>query len=314
MWNRPLLILVIGIVILVVLLVFKGRNLVCEATFDRSIQQHNLPTFHTMCDLKASAWYVYLTILYTDAQMEQLLPVDISKFWVLYPQYLPPPLWDSLCVSMMPRFPKDVFRAMLVFDHWDGIRVTHEHLMHQWDVLFIYQYDRIPNHPCDTDIWHKTIWDIPLPIAAAKSFELVEVMRFPDQLGSFHWFYYGKGSGIWIDVGKTIWFRDHQDAYTYFCIDAYLDGAHTQQDEELLAAALLTNGYDTIQFLCAAENIYKYEIMTVHSRQNAQGSACVNIPTWGRGMVPCMCETGPWIINCQLHTHKKYDNHCESVG
>lgn len=302
MYIIPLCIVLVGLAYLVFILIRKGRTLVCDASFDGSYRQHYLPTFQNFHDLKAHhhSWYTYLTHLYSDAQLENMMPLSISQFWVLYPKLLPMELFNSLCVKLMPRFPRDVYHGMLVLDVWDGMQMAYEHLMLNWDVLFIYQYDRLPGQPCDLSVWHRPAWDVPLPISAAQSFEIIEIIRFPDQVGSSHWFYYGKGSGIWINVGTTIWFRDHQEAYEHFGVEGYFDGGHTQQDEEMLAGALRANGYDTVQFLCTTENVYKYEIMTVQSKQTIAGSPCVDIATFGKDMKPCRrCRADSRIINCQ---------------
>ena len=301
MWTIFLCILLAGITCMIFILIQKGTHLVCKAPqlFDISHRQVHLPTFQTIPELKVNtAWYTYLTCLYSDVQLQNMMPLAVSEFWVLYPRLLPSCLLNSLHVSLVPRFPRDIYCGMLVLDHWDGMQLTYEHLMLNWDVLFIYQYECMPTEPCDMSMWHHTAWHVPLPISAAQSHQVIEVMRFPDQVGSSHWFYYGKGSGIWINVGATIGFRDHQEAYEHFRVKGQFDGIHTQQDEEMLADALRAHGYDSVQFMCAGENIYKYEIMSVLSKQEIIGSPCVDIPTWGKDMQPCHCQADARTINC----------------
>ena len=57
------------------------------------------------------------------------------------------------------------------------------------------------------------------------------------------WFFYAKGSGIWFDIGKTVVYTDHGDAYQHF-------KAKGNEDMCRKAAA---QGYDSIQFLAHSD-------------------------------------------------------------
>ena len=117
MWKVPLRILLVGITCFIFILIPRGRRLMCEARFDVSYKQDHLPTFQTIHDLKANnSWYIYLTRMYSDLQLRNMRPVAISKFWILYPTLLPACLLNSLHVTLMPRFPRDIYHGMLVLD------------------------------------------------------------------------------------------------------------------------------------------------------------------------------------------------------
>ena len=85
-------------------------------------------------------------------------------------------------------------------------------------------------------IWH------PGPFKHFESNTWVEVIHMSgladENVGA--WFFYAKGAGIWLNLGRTIWFTDHGDAFRYF---------KTPADNPKMAAAAKTAGYDTVQFL-----------------------------------------------------------------
>ena len=69
----------------------------------------------------------------------------------------------------------------------------------------------------------------------------VEVMHERDPFGDEHdglWFLYAKGSGVWYNIGKTIVFDEHADAYRYFRVGG----------NEAMCRAAAAAGYDTVQF------------------------------------------------------------------
>merc|ERR1719506_2119583 len=62
-------------------------------------------------------------------------------------------------------------------------------------------------------IWH------PYPYKASASNSWVEVLHEADPFGDEKfgaWFVNAPGSGIYFNVGKTVSFAEHQDAYNYF--------------------------------------------------------------------------------------------------
>lgn len=91
--------------------------------------------------------------------------------------------------------------------------------------------------------WH------PYPYAAATEGTWVEVMHEADPFGDEHhgvWFIYTPGSGIYFNLGKTISFQEHEDAYDFFRVKG--------GNEELCQAAAAA-GYDSIQFLAHVDHV-----------------------------------------------------------
>jgi hypothetical protein len=82
-------------------------------------------------------------------------------------------------------------------------------------------------------IWH------PPPYTAYSGW--AEVTHQKDPFGDEHfgaWFLYAKGSGVWYNIGKTINFGEHAEAFAHF---------NVRGNEEMCQAAAAA-GYDTIQF------------------------------------------------------------------
>lgn len=91
---------------------------------------------------------------------------------------------------------------------------------------------------------------------------LVEVIHSAgDPPGMGFWFYYAKGSGVYYDVGETLAFSTHGEAYEHFL--SYLKANPTGAGaEESLTAAASRMGIQTLQFTRFAEGgLVKTELM-----------------------------------------------------
>ena len=123
------------------------------------------------------------------------------------------------------------------------------------------------------------------------------------------WFFYAKGSGIWVDVGNTIVFQDHGDGYKYF-------GATGKDANDDMAKKALAKGYDSIQFLSHTDPgdygdcrknpgtpYFNIEIlMTKMYGEAACASRDGNSPLLMTGWVgskgTCSCDNKQTFLNC----------------
>lgn len=130
--------------------------------------------------------------------------------------------------------------------------------------------------------------------------ETVEVIRAADSPGACLWFYYAKGSGIWINLGRTIVFQEHCDAFEFFGIEQKdINFFNSDTGERRFYEAVRKNGnYDSVQFTCCREQVYKFEIVFVNDTQPDNKSPCTNLPTWGRGLRLCKCDPTQRFLNC----------------
>ena len=94
-----------------------------------------------------------------------------------------------------------------------------------------------------------------------------------DPMGGGTWMYNVKGSGIWFDVGKSICYRDHQDAVTEQLGKKCDDGGCDKHLVELMST-LAGKGYKSVQF-------------TEHGDQHCGLRAMEIVHTTGRGFYAC---------------------------
>lgn len=112
------------------------------------------------------------------------------------------------------------------------------------------------------------------------------------------WFYLAPGSGIFLDLGRTIVFEDHDKASRKFgckrgCKSACLAECFTKR-----AAA---QGYDTVQFTARHESLLKYEIMDTRVQKQKGGCPATDNPRFTSGWDgtrPCHCDPSSLKLNC----------------
>ena len=95
-------------------------------------------------------------------------------------------------------------------------------------------------------IWHA------YPYTALPAGSRVEVIHEADPFGDeTHgmWLQYAPGSGIYFDLGKTIAFDEHSNAYSYFHISGVKDY------NSAMSKAAAAQGYDSIQFLKHVDHV-----------------------------------------------------------
>jgi hypothetical protein len=103
-------------------------------------------------------------------------------------------------------------------------------------------------------LWHS------YPYAALASNTWAEVIHQADPFGDEHfglWFLYAPGSGIYFNIGITMPFSDHDDAYKHFAAGA----VHPNED---MAKAAASAGLDSIQFLSHVDPV-QYPCDTKHT-------------------------------------------------
>ena len=124
------------------------------------------------------------------------------------------------------------------------------------------------------------------------------------------WFLYAKGSGVFLDLGNTKIFNEHQDAFDFFHVSG--------SDNEKLSQAAASQGYDTIQFIkhvdgidypCASKigaqwmnmEIVAVKLIGTYPCGQAQGTAGALRAGWN-GDKPCKCDPSNPNTNCVFST------------
>ena len=158
------------------------------------------------------------------------------------------------------------------------------------------------------------IWDPP-PYSAVKKDKWVEVLHEKDPFGDEKhgcWMLKAKGSGIWFNIGKTISFAEHSEAYKHF-------GVSQGGDMNVkLAKAAADKGYDSIQFTahhdhtnypCDEDAGVPYMNIEIVGVKLSGASACCapshpkpyESPSFRSGLKAdreCTCDTSQEHLNC----------------
>ena len=140
---------------------------------------------------------------------------------------------------------------------------------------------------------------------------LVEVMHCAgDPADCGLWCYLAIGSGIYVDVGRTLVFTDHRAAMSRFSINSRLEWG---QQMRMCLRAAVAKGFDSLQFTHTRENILKYEIWMLKLTDENE-SGCPNSESilsfrsgWG-GCLPLQPTTSYKINSDGRKYQLTYDN------
>lgn len=128
----------------------------------------------------------------------------------------------------------------------------------------------------------------------------VEVMhrRYPSDEKSGAWLFYAPGSGIWFNLGRSISFQSHGQAYAYFNASYKINGTKNNPlcqnnvnittYNECMSHVAASMGYDSIQFMdsCPLSCSYNKTVLAV-ANMNYEIVA-VKL----QGMYTCITESG----------------------
>lgn len=241
-----------------------------------------LPVFYNSAALQQSPWGSYFVSLY--GSLPRSYPLEIEKFWCFYSDKL-----QAHGISLPPSVGKCPTAGAPEGQHYD------ENNMYSSKDL--------------TWLWH-------LSCACYEGFDsnsLVEVSHAKDPFGDEHygmWFVYAKGSGVWLNVGSTKIFDNHEDAFKFF-------GAKTTKavdiNEDMCQKATAA-GFDTVQFIKHDDDVnypcakpigvpwMNMEIVAVsltgtYACGSAQGTPSSLRAGW-HGEKPCKCDPSNPNTNC----------------
>jgi len=232
------------------------------------------PQFASVAELTASPWGAYFKDVYGALPTAAAFPLDTSAWWMLY---------DSLLTKHAVPLPKSAGKCAPANCQ-----------------LNLFGENNAYSPPSQW-IWH------PPPYAAFSDNQWVEVLHEQDPFGDEHfgaWYLHAKGSGVWYNIGKSVTFPDHAEAYAHF---------NTFNNEAMCRAAAAA-GFDTIQFTAHPDHVnypcdtaghYPYmniEIVAV----KLQGTyACgsnvkpdFNVLRSGWADQPCACDNTIRFSNC----------------
>jgi hypothetical protein len=281
-----LLLLVLFILISLIIYYANKAHNADSADSAKICQNFLAAKFSNIEDVKKSHQYKYLSCLYTDDQLQSKLPFSMSDFWVIQTNLLP----ADVTVDKVPKSPTGYHT---LFTHLDS------HVASEKSVVYNYQYNSLPS------TWANSPPDLNFKLKdGLADNSWVEVQRGKDATGGYTWFYYMPGTGNWFNLGKTIVFADHHEAFKVAAENGVkfqnpINGLHS--DQTLLGDYFKKKNYDTIQFTQRAENIYKYEIFNLKNKQtDSKEVACIpGVKT--RGNLECDCSTDLLYLNCMTN-------------
>ena len=293
-----------------------------------------LPAFSSQKELDADSvgWRSYLDAVY-GATTTYSFPINISAFNMFYLPLLPEAARISLSGFLTYDSPgvhcaEGLGQVYSRIDGWFDPALAAQHRGEQpttvpaLDVVWVNMYEE--NRSCGWGAWPRLIPDPPLHLAGRTqstpdtarsplsvgfpSHARVEVMHTCcDGSNNGYFSYLAIGSGVFVDLGKTLVFADHMPAFGYFGFKEVNSGSFAS-----LVAAARAKGWDTLQFTHRCEGKYKYEILDVRPTTSASegtSQVCRHHKTaklayhsgWG-GQAPCECtEESAACLNCLVN-------------
>lgn len=112
------------------------------------------------------------------------------------------------------------------------------------------------------------------------------------------WFYHVRGSGVWIDVGKTAVYTDHGDAYRDLVGPSTSSPDFKNYTATLLAAA--ARGLDSLQFTQHCDQVCGCDLGEI-VMLNAHGTVSCPVPMRAgpNASRPCLCDDAASVwVNC----------------
>ena len=181
------------------------------------------PEFRTAATL-VGPWAAYIRAIYgTRPMLAAAYPLCIGDLWMLYSHGLEAARIGSSLPGSLEQCPRD-----------DGSVAGQR-----------YEVNSKLSPPNVSWAWHPRP-DGFTPLDADDWVEVLHKGGIEDEhVGA--WFLSARGSGIWLNVGRTIAFDDHADGWQHFGV-ANLTGGFKARNEAMCANASAA-GYDTLQFV-----------------------------------------------------------------
>lgn len=270
-------VLLLLVIILIVLHMFTYASVDSDSMY-----------FNTLEALKNDSWYEYFAQIYTDKQLNIILPFSVSDFEIFYTQHIPKN--KKLNWSIFPKG-KNTLYASFDMHLQKGIGGIISDCLGTLvgikpKLLFNYKHDN-----SGTLLYFNWHTNIGKKYVGHTDYSYVEVLRGKDASESMPWFYSLKGSGIFANIGKTIAFESHLAAHKHFNLP--FKQYNTTDYSRLWDN--LRDKYDTVQFVHTMENVYKHEIVFLNMKTTE--GACTNVPLLCKEK-PCICEPNSHILKC----------------
>jgi hypothetical protein len=270
-------------IILLLIIIFFILLIIIYLFVKYPIRKINLPIFNSKKEFDNSNWKKYYDIIYGENTIKDSdFPINTGNLWVLYKDILK----NTLNIDINPNDYKYICpdEENQLYSNMSGA------------------------HDIDNTIWlYKNPPYNPLP-----SNKFVEVTHCTDpevesneNVGA--WFYYAPGSGIYFNLGNTIYFDDHSQSVKHFLNQDCLDSECVDYFPDLFNKAK-SLGYDSIQYLkhsdmrCGNTAIEIVDVKAIGKYtcviENIDDNWNLRYRSGYNGVNKCNCDNKKICMNC----------------
>lgn len=293
---------------LVILLLFTLMLYTRLYNTTRHCQVELFPSFQTKNELETSKWAEYIDYVYgIDTIGDNDFPFQLHRFNFFYRHKLPQDVRACLASQMGVKLTPERYMDVYSTQNWGAKGYTPS------QELWVYQYPYAAQ-PVYVGgyLTRKFSMDVlnSYPFFehyhGFPSHSKVEVMHY-NISGEYMsmWFYLAKGSGVYMNLGKTVVKQTHYDVFRMFDVEYETKSEGWKKVLPLLRTA----NYNTVQITHHSEGFFKYEIVSVDTLPTRHADGCfpANVAasffSGYNGLEPCICH--PRLsrrINCQSKT------------
>ena len=250
------------------------------------------PIFNNKDELSNSKWGNYFKNLYGEIPNTGY-PIDMSKFWLLY-------------TDLLKNSDIKIDDKCIVNNNYDKCQE-----------LCPSKDGNIYSNMSYTDDMENTIWIYHKPpYKPLKNNSNVEVthvsggytgQKIIESVGS--WYYYAPGSGMYLNLGKTIAFKDHYESVKFFLGEFNIYCSIIQECAKYfpkLFKKAKSMGYDTIQYLNHTDMRCGNTAIEIVDLNGVGAYPCgnknkININSGWNGTKKCVCNNKKHSLNCLVN-------------
>ncbi|KAL1528837.1 hypothetical protein AB1Y20_010160 [Prymnesium parvum] len=267
----------------------RGYTIVHDCTHVRSCDRANSKEFGRLCGehlLPADDSFTAFIICGNHCELEARLECPPRReVDMLETQQISRASWDSYVLKLYDAASSE----LPLLPRFDRVDMVYTRLL-PLQVVEVETYDNCPRsathipftlpEPHVRVAAYFNLAEAPIPAADNAWVEITHCGSRLEEESS--WFYVLRGSAIYVNVGKTIWFKDHPEAAEHF-------GIHG--DVTNVPAAAREAGYDSIQYLEHCEGCRcSYELMLTKATGTGSCPDGLEFRTGANASKPCLCQ------------------------
>lgn len=252
------------------------------------------PSFQSLADLQADPWGTYFSFLYGEIS-DMGFPLCVGDFWMFYGDLL-----SQAGVTNIPESEGDCPRG--AYSHYKS-----NNFYAPGGVSWSW-------HPGPWHGWPNNSWVEVIHRAESGGIE--------DHGG---WMLYAKGSGVWLNLGRTVVFAEYDEVFDRFAKDEHTAEDWSEENQGTPFTKMIANaiaqGYDSIQLVNHPDSAYSacgnrgdlspamnVEIISLRATGTfacmaEQGTFEQLRVGWQGRMGKCDCDASKEHLNCKRFIH-----------